>query len=191
MTDETTTGRPSPLEARLAEAEDQCRFERAKRVELAALVAGFIQRVVPLINDAGLSLDPRELERVVKPSPVVTMRIATETMSVVVADTARVIFEQGGGTTLQIEPYAYFYPSADLAARDVLHWLAGSDASKWEGHDPDDMYEPTSAEIRDGCYLVTQIDRTNPQLEVIANDLAQTNWRNAAEFAAAIRRGTP
>ncbi len=59
-----------PTEARIAEAEDQCRFERAKRIELAALVAQFVQRAVPLVNDSGISLDPDDLGRpLAKPSP--------------------------------------------------------------------------------------------------------------------------
>ncbi len=59
-----------PILTRAQEAEDQCRFERAKRIELAALVGQFIQRACPLVNDAGLSLDPAELTKpLAKPSP--------------------------------------------------------------------------------------------------------------------------
>lgn len=60
----------SPIEARMEEAEQQCRFERAKRIEFAALVAQFVQRAVPLVRDAGISLDPDDLGRpLAKPSP--------------------------------------------------------------------------------------------------------------------------
>ncbi len=177
-----------PLEARLQEAEDQCRFERTKRVELAALVGQFVQRAVPLINDAGLYIDPKEFERVVKPST--NMKAAVSATKPVVAETARVIFDDaGGGVTLQIGGYARRYLSADFAAHDVLHWLAGSDVSTWEGHDPAAMTEPSSEDIRAGIYLVTEIDRANPQLDVVVNDLATSQWRNAEDFAATLRRG--
>lgn len=180
----------SPLEERLQEAEMQCRFERAKRIELATLIGQFVQRAVPLVNDAGLSLDPREFERpLAKPSPV-TARSAS--MKEVVADTARVIFDEcGGAITLQIGGYARRYLSAEFAAHDVLHWLTGSDTSTWEGHDPEAMAEPTSDDIRAGCCLMTEIDRAKPQLEVVAADLEASGWRNAADFAATLRRGTP
>lgn len=182
-----------PTEARLHEAETQCRFERARRIELAALIGQFIERATPLVNDAGLYLDPREFERPLsKPLPVTARSGRVASLREVTADTARVIFDEcGGAITLQIGGYARRYLSADFAAHDVLHWLTGSDPSTWEGHDPEAMAEPASEDIRAGCYLTTEIDRANPRLEVVAADLEASGWRNAADFAATLRRGTP
>jgi hypothetical protein len=53
----------TPLEARLEEAEQQCLHERRKRIELAALIGQFIERATPLVNEAGLYLNPSEFER--------------------------------------------------------------------------------------------------------------------------------
>lgn len=61
------------LRSRVEEAEDQCRLERAKRIEFAALVGQFIERAVPLVRDTGISLDvpatPREIPPWAKPTP--------------------------------------------------------------------------------------------------------------------------
>lgn len=68
--DETDNGELVALRSRVNEVEDQCRLERAKRIEFAALVGQFIERAVPLVNDTGISLDPAELARpLAKPTP--------------------------------------------------------------------------------------------------------------------------
>ena len=47
------------LRSRAEEAEDQCRLEHTKRIQLAALVGQFLRQAAPLVEDAGV---PVELE---------------------------------------------------------------------------------------------------------------------------------
>lgn len=53
------------------------------------------------------------------------------------------------------------------------------------------MAEPSREDIRNGCYMVTEIDRAKPQVDVVTADLEASGWQNAAEFAARLRRGQP
>ena len=49
-----------------------------------------------------------------------------------------VIFDNGGGTTLQIgkRGYVHHYDTAEQAARDVKVLLDGGNANDWEGNEP-------------------------------------------------------
>lgn len=59
------------LQARVSEAEAQAHFEHAKRVELASLLAYHIRQTLPLLLDAGVTVDVQEASAVplAKPTP--------------------------------------------------------------------------------------------------------------------------
>lgn len=103
---------------------------------------------------------------------------------------ARVIFEKGGAVIVQTGNYdlshilcACRHTSPAEAAQYVLEWLDGSHRVNAEGRDPAALVESTSADLRSGRYLVTNIDEWDPQLEAVARDLKATKWPNAVEFA--------
>ena len=59
------------LRSRAEEAEAQAHFENAKRVELASLLAHHIRQTLPLLLDAGVTVDVQEASAVplAKPTP--------------------------------------------------------------------------------------------------------------------------
>jgi hypothetical protein len=67
----------------------------------------------------------------------------------------RVIFDNGGGITLQLRGWAHYYQDESQAAEDVAVWLKSQDTSDWEGHEPEALAcDPTGAEIRNGGYWI-------------------------------------
>ena len=67
-----------------------------------------------------------------------------------------VIFDNGGGVTLQLPGYSHHYASGELAAVDYAAYLRDTDTTGWDGGDDDgsENLDPTDAEIRNGGYRV-------------------------------------
>ncbi len=68
----------------------------------------------------------------------------------------RVIFDNGGGITLQLHGWAHWYNGeAAQAARDFAEWLKSHSTSGWDGHEPEALdCDPTYDEIRNGGYWI-------------------------------------
>lgn len=91
----------------------------------------------------------------------------------------RVIFDNGGGVTVQLLDWAHYYQDAKQAARDVAAWLKSHNTSDWEGHEPEALAcDPTLGEIRNGGYRVWTVG-DNPVDE---------GWGNADDFFAELAR---
>ncbi len=51
--------------------------------------------------------------------------------------TVEILFDNGGGTTLQTETFAHHYDDATDAARDYKELVSGSDTGDWDGNNVD------------------------------------------------------
>lgn len=94
----------------------------------------------------------------------------------------RVIFDNGGGITVQLKSWAHYYQDGTKAAEDVAIWiLKGKDASGWEGHEPEALAcDPSLDEIRNGGYRIWTIGDDNADVR---------EWgRNTEEFFAELSR---
>jgi hypothetical protein len=94
-----------------------------------------------------------------------------------------VIFDNGGGVTLQLGSWAHWYNAAEMAqaARDLMVYEASGDTSDWEGHEPEAAeLDPTYDQIRNGGYRVYH---TADDIKAAAQD---TSWGNIRDFAAAL-----
>lgn len=98
-----------------------------------------------------------------------------------------VIFDNGGGITLQTDnnEYVHTYDDAEQAAQDVSLLLAGSNTDDWEGHNPDDAADYDTNAIRSGGYRWHNQDAVRA---VMNNpDDYNTSWKNEEEFYEALR----
>ena len=70
----------------------------------------------------------------------------------------RVIFDNGGGITVQLLGWAHYYDCEAQAAEDVAEWIRNHDTSAWEGHDDNALaIDPDYDDIRNGGYRVWDI----------------------------------
>lgn len=99
--------------------------------------------------------------------------------------TWRVIFDNGGGITLQMEgTFAHRYDDPHHAAVDFAIYLGGDcNISDWDGHSEDAMdLDPTDEEIRNGGYRVAT---SMEELESLGDP--DNGWGNAIQFLAAFQ----
>jgi len=97
----------------------------------------------------------------------------------------RVIFNNGGGVSLQIGEHGYHYDDPATAARD---WELSVDESPegWDGDDPEvAALDPSIDEIRNGAYLVCDAEDVDKLVATMADD----EWwgHNVREFVEALR----
>ena len=84
-----------------------------------------------------------------------------------------ILFDNGGGVTLQTESYAHYYHDAEQAAHDYKALAAGSNTADWDGNDSD-------AEVT--RYIGYQFyDHDEIQAIVKAGE-HETSWNNEAVF---------
>lgn len=99
---------------------------------------------------------------------------------------ATVIFDNGGGTTLQLSDgessYAHYYDDAAIAAGDLREAFSNGFGS-FDGNEPDaEECAPTDDEIRNGGYKVARFDSVS-EMDDFANSEFESSWFNAREFA--------
>jgi len=98
----------------------------------------------------------------------------------------KVIFDNGGGTTVQARDekytYAHYYGDAGQAAGDVRDMLENG----FRGFDGDEAdaakCDPTSEELRNGGYKIERFD-SRESLNEHAHAEYRSGWANEAEFA--------
>jgi len=94
-----------------------------------------------------------------------------------------VIFDNGGGTTLQLGDYAHYYDNAEDAAEDWWKYISGDDPTYWGGHeDYSAALNPTEGEISNGGYLV--MDTSDVKADVAKPSYQQ--WANRDDFIAGV-----
>jgi hypothetical protein len=94
-----------------------------------------------------------------------------------------VIFDNGGGITVQSPAFTHYYDNAAQAAEDVRQLLAGADPSDWEGNDPQAAIAYTEDDWRNGGLRIYDVAD-------LRDSMASRNpiggWHNEADFLAAL-----
>lgn len=90
----------------------------------------------------------------------------------------RVIFDNGGGVTLQLPGFSHWYNHGEQAAYDYLEYLRNGDTSDWDGNEPDAMEcDPTIDQIVNGGYRIW----------TAGDDFdAGSGWANEVDFFAVL-----
>ena len=98
-------------------------------------------------------------------------------------DNVRVIFDNGGGITLQLGEWACWYNVPKDAARDYYQYLQDGNTDGWEGHDEDSTaLDPTIDEINNGGYRIYNKEEISNEVQ----NENSTGWDNIDEFCLAI-----
>jgi hypothetical protein len=97
-----------------------------------------------------------------------------------------IIFDNGGGITVQLPDFAHWYNDPTQAARDIADYLSDGTTDGWEGHEDDAAeLDPTDDQIRNGGYRVYSI----PDIVDLAHDPGRgTSWGNIDDFCDALLR---
>lgn len=95
------------------------------------------------------------------------------------AGKSRVIFDNGGGITLQLydgeNSWCHHYDRVGFAVDAATEWLMMQTVTGWEGNEEESVFEPGEEEIRNGGYKVWDFCEGNDQL-------LQLGWNNINEF---------
>jgi hypothetical protein len=95
------------------------------------------------------------------------------------AKTNRIIFDNGGGCTLQLSGWAHYYEDPRDAAHDLSLWLESPNTEGWEGSEPEAMScDPTADEIGRGGYRVAELPGGSSRLSVVQTIAHWDSWRN-------------
>ena len=95
------------------------------------------------------------------------------------AHPATVIFDNGGGITLQLGDFACNTDSASDAAGLYIDYQRSGETSGWDGMEETAAdIEPTSDEIRSGGYRVLDADK----IAAMIGETPTSGWRNIDAF---------
>lgn len=98
----------------------------------------------------------------------------------------RVIFDNGGGTTLQLGDWAHYYSLAQQAASDYREYTLTGTTDSWDGHEDDAAeFEPVDDEIRNGGCKVMYVDDIQ---KAIDDPECESGWRNVDEFITTLKK---
>lgn len=96
----------------------------------------------------------------------------------------RIVFDNGGGITLQLPGFCHHYDNAEQCAEDIKSWLevaSEDEVEDWEGNEEDAVFEPTYDQIRNGGYRVWMVeDFVGASIERITNE----SWGNIQDLYA-------
>ena len=96
---------------------------------------------------------------------------------------ATVIFDNGGGVTLQLGEWAHYYDNPSNAAEDLRAYFDQGSTDSWHGHEQTAAEcEPTMEEQRNGGYMVAMYK----SWEEVADDKTNYGWANIQQFEAAV-----
>lgn len=92
----------------------------------------------------------------------------------------RVIFDNGGGITVQLGDWAHWYNDPKQAAEDVSEYVKNPNTDDWDGHEDDAAeLDPSHDDIRNGGYRIWMVgDDTNQDY--------RESWGNASDFFTAL-----
>ena len=98
-----------------------------------------------------------------------------------------VIFDNGGGTTLQTHRYCHHYSSPEQAAKDVLLLLRGDgNTADWDGDEPEHREEYDSEIERNGGWRWM----SRREIEaILQRGRLDTSWGNQRDFFGALGVG--
>ena len=87
-------------------------------------------------------------------------------------DNTRLIFDNAGGTTIQLNSWAHSYNGQDSQiADDLIGWLCDGNTDDWEGHEPEAL--DIDVDVPYG-YRVVNIDHDT--LRDLLADLIKESW---------------
>ena len=96
-----------------------------------------------------------------------------------------VIFDNGGGITLQLGDWAHWYNDPEQAAEDYKAFLEDGNTSDWEGHEEDAAeLDPSDDDIRNGGYRVFN----DADIADMINDDNLDTWGNIMDFCKALKK---
>lgn len=97
----------------------------------------------------------------------------------------RIIFDNGGGITLQLTDYAHHYTDVEQCADDLADWVKNEDTSEWDGNEEEAVFEPTTDQISNGGYRVETVEdfMSLPLCEV-----RDMSWGNIRDLYAALTK---
>ena len=99
-------------------------------------------------------------------------------------DNTRLIFDNAGGTTLQLNSWAHSYNGQDSQiADDLIGWMADGNTDDWEGHEPEAL--DIDVDVPYG-YRVVNVDHDN--LRDLLADLIKESWCSDKLFEALAAR---
>ena len=99
-----------------------------------------------------------------------------------------IIFDNGGGITVQLPDFAHWYNDPTQAARDIADYLSDGTTDGWEGHEDDaedDAAEldPTTEQILNGGYRVYAL----VDIVKMAKDTErESSWGNINDFCSVL-----
>jgi hypothetical protein len=94
-----------------------------------------------------------------------------------------IIFDNGGGTTLQCAKFTHCYDNPEQAAVDVRALLDGESTDGWDGNNEEDRMEYDHDTVRNGGYR--WMDQDEVKSIIAAGSLAD-NWGNMSDFFIAL-----
>jgi hypothetical protein len=95
-----------------------------------------------------------------------------------------IIFDNGGGITVQLPNFAHSYNDPEQAARDIADYLSDGTTDGWEGHEDDAAeLDPTTEQVHNGGYRIyTMVD----VVEIIKDTERESSWGNINDFCSVL-----
>lgn len=69
----------------------------------------------------------------------------------------RIIYDNGGGITLQLPGFTHTYQDASQCIGDIVAWLEEGSTDGWCGNDESAVFEPTLHDLQNGGYQVVSV----------------------------------
>lgn len=95
-----------------------------------------------------------------------------------------VLFDDGGGITVQTDDFAHSYDDAKQAATDVKLLLDGDATSDWDGNDDSCRINWGHEDLGNGGLKV--YDTADLKREIASKDPISVGWHNMDDFLAAL-----
>jgi hypothetical protein len=97
-----------------------------------------------------------------------------------------IIFDNGGGATLQLGGWAHYYKNnMEQAADDYKTYMQDGSTDGWDGNEPESLeFEPAMDDIRNGGYKAFNQDDI---AKMVTDPDFETGWHNIREFIEALR----
>ena len=92
-----------------------------------------------------------------------------------------IIFDNGGGVTLQTQDYVHYYDDIIQAARDFKTFLEDGNTDGWEGHEED--MRIYSESVEEGGYRLYEDHQAKEQIEI---GEIESSWHNETRFFVAL-----
>lgn len=98
--------------------------------------------------------------------------------------TGKLIFDNGGGLTLQLNnSYAHWYQNIEQAAEDLKTYIEDGNTEGWEGHEESEMeLNPQYDQIQNGGYRVYSIYDI---ISMTKDEYMENSWGNVQDFCIA------